>query len=70
MFRREDRATVLWGQLELPEVIVEATAPVQYTYYLDLDDDGDFRLEACTVYVAEFALIDRYFPPVNTASPA
>ena len=52
VLRREDRATVLWGQLELPEVIVEATAPVQYTYYLDLDDDWDFRLEADTVYVA------------------
>lgn len=52
VFRREDRATVLWGQLELPEVVVEATAPVQYTYYLDLDDSWDFRLEADTVYVA------------------
>jgi hypothetical protein len=52
IFRREDRATVLWGQLELPEVIVEATAPVQYTYYLDLDDSWDFRLEADTVHVS------------------
>ncbi len=52
VFRREDRATVLWGQLELPEVIVEATAPVQYTYYLDLEDSWDFRLEADTVSVA------------------
>ena len=25
---------------------------MQYTYYLDLDDDWDFRLEADTVYVA------------------
>ena len=56
IFRREDHATVLWGQLELPEVVVEATAPVQYTYYLDLDDSWDFRLEADSVYVAAPAI--------------
>lgn len=51
LFRREDYATTLWGQLELPEVVIEATAPVQYTYYLDLEGDWNFELDGDTVHV-------------------
>ena len=45
LYTRQDTASVLWGTLELPEVVVSATAPVEYTYYLDLDEQWDFRLE-------------------------
>ncbi len=51
VFQRKDSLAVLWGQLELPEVIVEARAPVEYTYYLDLDDRWELRLEGRTIRV-------------------
>ncbi len=51
LFRREDYASTLWGQLELPEVVVEATAPVQYTYFLDLEGEWEFLLDGDTVHV-------------------
>jgi hypothetical protein len=34
---------VLWGTVELPPVIVRATAPVDYTYFVDLR--GTWRLD-------------------------
>jgi hypothetical protein len=42
-FELEDRTAVLWGTVELPPVIVRATAPVDYTYFVDLR--GAWRLE-------------------------
>lgn len=51
VFERQDSVTVFWGSIELPEVIVEARAPVEYTYYLDLDDRWEFRLEHRTIRV-------------------
>ena len=51
VFTRKDQASILWGQLELPEVVVSATAPVQYTAYLDLDERWEFLLEDRTLYV-------------------
>jgi hypothetical protein len=44
VFERKDSAALLWGQLQLPEVVVQATAPIQYTYYLDLDEEWSFEL--------------------------
>lgn len=51
VFRRTDTSSVLWGRLELPEVVVEATAPVTYTYYLDLEGSWKFEIEGRTVRV-------------------
>ena len=45
VFAREDQSTVFWGHVELPDVVVAATAPVEYTYFLDLEDSWTFRLE-------------------------
>lgn len=45
VFTRQDSASVLWGQLELPDVVVSATAPVEYTAYLDLNEAWHFELE-------------------------
>ena len=50
-FERTDSRTVLWGQLELPDVVVRAEAPVEYTYYLDLDERWDLQIEEGTVLV-------------------
>jgi hypothetical protein len=44
-FTRTDEATTAFGYLPLPDVIVEADAPVTYTYYLDLNDPWEFTLE-------------------------
>ncbi len=62
VFERTDRAQVLWGQLELPEVVVRAEAPVEYTYYLDLKERWDFLLEGKTVRVQA--------PPIRFNTPA
>jgi hypothetical protein len=43
IFERTDRRSLLWGQLPLPDVVVEARAPVEYTYYVDLDGRWDVR---------------------------
>ena len=38
LFERTDSVTVLWGQFALPDVGVRAKAPIEYTYYLNLND--------------------------------
>jgi hypothetical protein len=44
-FRRTDEASTAFGYIPLPDVIVEADAPVTYTYYLDLNDRWEFHLK-------------------------
>lgn len=51
VFERKDSATVLWGQLALPDIVVRAEAPVEYTYYLDLDEPWELVLEEHAVVV-------------------
>jgi hypothetical protein len=43
IFERTDSGALFWGQLQLPDVIVEARAPVTYTYYVDLEKPWAFR---------------------------
>ncbi len=62
VFERRDEATALWGLLDLPELVVRATAPVEYTYYLDLDGVWDLRLEDGTLLVVA--------PPIEFNQPA
>jgi len=52
VFQRKDTATLLWGQLALPDVVVEARAPVAYTYYLDLSKRWTLRPEGPLVLVS------------------
>ena len=56
VYTRQDEASVLWGALELPEVVVSATTPVEYTYYLDLDEEWEFRLDGETLEVVAPAI--------------
>lgn len=51
IFRRRDESSLLWGQLPLPEVVVEATAPVTYTYYVDFNASWQFEVDDRTVRV-------------------
>jgi hypothetical protein len=62
IFERKDYATTLWGQLALPEVIVSARAPVQYTYFLDLEADWDF------VVVDNLVTVEA--PPIRFNKPS
>lgn len=50
IFDRRDESPLPWGEL-LPEVVVEARAPVTYTYYVDFDDPWQFEIEDRTVRV-------------------
>ena len=61
-FERRDSEAVLWGALALPDVVVEARAPVTYTYFLDLDKEWRFRLEGRDVLVI--------VPPVEWNRPS
>ncbi|HXY39867.1 MAG TPA: hypothetical protein VEQ10_09360 [Vicinamibacteria bacterium] len=51
VFERRDSESLLWGTLTLPDVVVEARAPVEYSYYLDLDKEWRFRLQGREVLV-------------------
>jgi hypothetical protein len=62
LFERRDTEAVLWGALALPDVVVEARAPVTYTYFLDLDKEWRFRIEGREVLVV--------VPPVEWNRPA
>jgi hypothetical protein len=62
VFTLTDRATIFWGTVELPDVIVSATAPVEYTAYLDFEDRWDFRLEQNRILVIA--------PPIRFNKPS
>jgi hypothetical protein len=61
-FERRDAESVLWGTLALPDVVVEARAPISYSYYVDLEKEWRFRLEGREVFVVA--------PPVEWGPPA
>jgi hypothetical protein len=62
VFERSEGKTALWGQLQLPEVVVQASAPVEYTYYLDLNGSWEMLLEDRRVLVTA--------PPIEFNTPA
>jgi hypothetical protein len=51
IFTRTDESSLLFGYIPLPDVIVEASAPVSYTYYLDLNARWDFVLRDGVIWV-------------------
>ncbi|HTG44599.1 MAG TPA: hypothetical protein VK633_08710, partial [Verrucomicrobiae bacterium] len=60
IFTRTDERTL--GYLTLPEVIVEARAPIEYTYYVDLN--GPWR------FVVENQVLHAYPPDIGVNTPA
>ena len=62
IFTRKDESTTGFGYIPLPEVVVEARAPVEYTYYLDLNAKWDFVLKDNVLYV--------FAPPIRFNKPA
>jgi hypothetical protein len=62
LFTQSDQTTTAFGYIPLPEVIVEARAPVEYTYFLDLN--APWRLEI------EDGVIEVFAPPIKFNKPA
>jgi hypothetical protein len=67
IFERTDATTLFWGQLELPDVIVEARAPVTYTYFVDFDKQWTFRLDG-TVLEATAPAIEFNTPALDPSA--
>jgi hypothetical protein len=51
IFTRKDEASTAFGYVPLPDVVVEARAPVDYTYYLDLNAKWQLILQDNVIYV-------------------
>jgi hypothetical protein len=51
IFTRKDEASTGFGYVPLPELIVEARAPVEFTYFLDLNARWQFILKDNVIYV-------------------
>lgn len=62
IFSRTDSASVMWGALALPDVVVEARAPVETTYYVDLRGAWDFSLDG--------AILSVTAPPIRFNRPS
>jgi hypothetical protein len=62
IFTRTDEATTAFGYIPLPDVVVEARAPVEYTYYLDLNAKWELVLKDGVLYV--------FAPPIQFNKPA
>src|SRR5688572_29413454 len=60
IFTRTEETTIAY--VPLPEIVVEARAPVDYTYYLDLNAKWDILLKDGVVYV--------FAPPIRFNKPA
>jgi len=58
----EDHEAVLWGTVDLPPVVVRATFPVSYTYYVDLQGKWQLELRGRRVVVLA--------PPLRFNKPA
>jgi hypothetical protein len=66
IFARTEETSTAFGYISLPDVVVEARAPVEYTYYLDLNDKWQFELRDNILYV--FPPSIRFNTPAVDAS--
>lgn len=66
IFSRKEETSTAFGYIALPDVVVEARAPVEYTYYLDLNDKWRFELKENVLYVFPPAI--KYNTPAVDAS--
>jgi hypothetical protein len=62
IFTRSEAPITGFGYIPLPEVVVEARAPVEYTYYLDLNAKWEMNLRDNILYVLA--------PPIKFNKPA
>lgn len=45
VFSKKDSKSILWDLISLPDVVVEIIAPVEYTYFIDLNEKWNFLWE-------------------------
>ena len=50
-FRRKEQDSIAWGWISLPQVVVQADVPVEYSYYLDFNGPWEFTRENDLVIV-------------------
>lgn len=62
VFKREETGATAWGWLPLPRVVVQAQAPVEYTYSVDFGAPWQVEREGDTVRV--------FAPPIEPNAPA
>lgn len=62
IFTRTEETSTAFGYVPLPDVVVEARAPVEFTYYLDFNAKWDFVLRDGSVQV--------YAPPIRFNKPS
>jgi hypothetical protein len=67
VFSRRDEQRLFWGQLPLPDVVVQARAPVEYTYFLDLEKPWTFTLEG-RVLRARAPALEWNLPAVDASA--
>jgi hypothetical protein len=61
-FRRKEEDSVAWGWISLPQIVVQADVPVEYTYYVDFNGTWDFARKDDVVVV--------HAPPIRPNTPA
>lgn len=62
VFTRSEESTTAFGYLPLPEVVVEARAPVEYTYHVDFNGPWNFVVKDGVLHV--------HTPPIRSNRPA
>jgi hypothetical protein len=62
IFTRSEEPSTAFGYVPLPDVVVEARAPVEYTYYLDLNGKWRFELRD--------GMIQVFAPPIRANRPS
>ena len=62
IFTRTEETSTGFGYVPLPDVVVEARAPVEFTYYLDFNGKWDFVLKDGVMFV--------YAPPIRFNKPS
>ena len=61
-FQREEAGSAAWGLVPVPKVVVQAQAPVEYSYYLDFAAPWEFRQQDKMITVLA--------PPLQPNTPA
>ncbi len=56
IFERSSQPQLFWKRLNLPEVVVRVTVPVEYRYYVDLNQEWKIELNEQTLTVTAPAL--------------
>ena len=62
IFTYHEEKSTAFGYVPLPEVVVEARAPVEYTYYVDLKAKWEMQMKDNTIHV--------FAPPIRANKPA